>query len=123
MSPRNQDDLSHMLDSSLWSEPGDHIQLQLTNTEYNELLADDLPAHQQEVQLQETVDVRGQEQDTAPVNPTSPDQVLQHPSPESPTSPTQAPEPEVTKAPEFYNDTSDIRHPHLLTPEECRQRY
>ena len=102
MSPRDQvePDLGHMLDSSLWSESGDHIQLQLTNMEYNELLADDSPhVHQQEVQLHETVDVRGQEQDTAPVNPTSPDQVLQHPSPETATSPTQAPEPEVTKAP------------------------
>ena len=84
MSPRDQDDPSHMLDTSLWSETGDHIQLELTPTEYNELLADSPQVDQQEVQLNETVRVQGQEQVAAPDNPTSPDQVLHQPSPESP---------------------------------------
>ena len=55
MSPRDQDDLSHMLDTGVWSEPGDHIQLQLTLTVYNELLAEDSShVNQQEVQPNDT---------------------------------------------------------------------
>ena len=76
-SPRDQDDPTHLLDCSLWSEL-DPFELELSTNELpSELLADYEPSvNIQDPILSETVSVQGQEQVTAPDSPTSPDLML-----------------------------------------------